>query len=81
MDKEKLKKANELLEEIDYLTKFLAPAEWTQSEDVLPRVSYASIGHSYGLLIPEEYFKAIGKMSLDYLKSRIAEKEKELESL
>lgn len=81
MTKEKLEKANEISEEIKVLNTLLAPAEWTQSENVLPRDMRASIGHDVGLLIPSEYFKVVGKMCLDHLKARIAQKEKELESL
>lgn len=81
MKKENLKKANELIEEIEHAEESLRIAQWTQTENVLERVSRLSIGSGADIDVPKSLFKVIGKLILSEYVLRLAELQKEFDEL
>lgn len=63
MDQETLKKAKEISERLIECEDSLKSIRYTQSENVVPRVSYFSCnGLENGVKIPHSLFRTIGKL-------------------
>lgn len=82
MNPEKLKRANELQEQIDFIKESLKDLSYTQSEKVTPRKSYLSFnGVENNIEIPENLFKFIGRIISFEYKVKLQELENEFNNL
>lgn len=79
---EALQRGTAIQERIKFLRKQIDRAEYTQSDQVTPRVMRARfIGHDEDLIIPESLWRVVGKLVLAEYQDELRKLEIEFEQL